>query len=342
MIHDRDRSHIGLYDLFGYLLPGGFVVVAAGLAAWFMYSDSVVALLEKFESMEPTQALLVTALLASASYVAGHLLATIGGLIYDRIFIRKIFKYPSRNLLFSDGIAKKDKVESDFYRSLMTLLYIWVVGEILDQYFEKMISSDHGLVRAVIIQLGDFSRWIIPPLVTLRWIERYMSRSATNHKLYRWTSDFLRYAFFILAIPFRLLEGFIRRFMELEKPFPHEVGNMVRKKFQKDFQVSINRSSEPEVFWLIYWKVIMSYPEAKSRILKYASIYSMTRNSAVSFFVSGMIFGSIGFGRANEEIYFNTTVFCFVTSFVLSVRFYYIYLNYFNKSIYRAYLAGDI
>jgi hypothetical protein len=129
------------YDVLGYIVPGGFLVMALagyeGLARQYAPTADLrlpvhTALSYMLSAREDSWAAGVVTLGAFVAtlYVTGHVVASISALLVDRIYVEKAHGYPLQRILGVDTGATRDKYSENFYRAA----FFWLNSYFLFRY----------------------------------------------------------------------------------------------------------------------------------------------------------------------------------------------------------------
>lgn len=328
---DKDKSQIDLYDTFGYLVPGAILVFFSMLSILAWHNVGIDQALTFISNVSATLYITSIIFLLTASYIGGHLIASIAEIIFDRIFVGKIFEYPYINLFFEKNRSKN---KANFYRAFITLVYVECIAVSLIPY------TNYNFIPYLASLIPSFT--II--FLLLRWLQKIGIKHKNAIKpafltsSLRTISHVLNIFAFILSRPFALLENFLNKLLGFDSAFPEKIKENFRDKFSEDFGELDKDEMRSEIYWLPYWKVTEESEHMRERLNKFLSLYGMMRNSSVSLFVSAMILSLPGFFyKVDYHLpYIGTAL--LVLSVVLSIRYYYIYYHYYSKSVFRTYL----
>lgn len=329
---DKEKSQIDLYDTFGYLVPGAIFIffLSVSIASWHQ-----VSIKDAYNFTSNLNAYIyITSIIffLASSYISGHIIASVAEIIFDRIFVGKIFQYPYSNLFFDTRESKSNK--SNFYRSFVTLVYLECIS------ISTIPYTSHQIFQYTAALIPSFTAIFL----VLRWIQKVgiKRKSSIKPKIIqsslRTASHVLNIFAFLLSRPFSLAENFLNKLLGFDKPFPQKIRDQFKEKFIRDFGGFSEEDMRSELYWLPYWKVTEESEHMRDRLNKFLSLYGMTRNASVSLFLSAMAISLPGyFYNLNYHLPYSGTI-LILLSIVLSIRYYYIYFHYYSKSVFRTYL----
>lgn len=333
MERDSAKAHVDSYDFFAYLFPGLIVIAAVVVSLTYWHGKDLFWLYREIKTARDYEYFTILVLCLVCAYLLGHFSATFSAVLYDRIFVQKIFGYPYVAILSDDRPAGTD-LSKNFYRSLVSLLFGTAVLFIL----QPIVPCG--------VEFTVIGAWCVAALVSLRWTDDMINHLVTKfggsmvigilHRIIRKLCDIL---FWFISRPFRVAESFVSHLMGLNKPFPPVVRKHFHEEFEKKFNMKADSSLSSEVHWLTYWYVCEFSPNIRSRLYKFLSLYGFTRNVSGSLLISSL---ALSFPATLHEASVHltyTSLLLFGLAILLSIRFYYLYANYHSRSLYRGFLA---
>ncbi len=343
MIGDKEKSQIDMYDVFGYLVPGFLVVSSIALSVGYWHSIDLKQIFYLIKDLRAGQFVSLLILGLVFSYIVGHVVATISEIVYDRIFVEKIFGYPYESLFRKKDTKKRIfLIKKNFYRSILSIIYfcslVIIFNPVIDIPKEEIYSTVFVLSFAFVF------------LLLLKWIENWVERKEKyGFKILKENTAISRLlsimmwlfscVFFLLSIPFQLLESIIRNFLGLDRQFPEKVIDKFKERFYDSMGLEFSFKLGTDIYWMTYWYVTEHSPYIRDRLYKFLSLYGLARNSSVALYLSAIIMSIPSyFGETGIHSIILCAFFLFL-SFVMSIRYYYLYYNYYSKSLYRSLLA---
>lgn len=353
MIGDKEKSQIDMYDVFGYLAPGFMLLSSLIVTASLIHND--ISILPLYVSIKDATApifIALTILALALSYMLGHMIATLAEMVFERIFVEEIFGYPYRKLVL--GAPKKNNNPSaDFYRVLISLFII--IGFTVTAFPYLHREATAAAQEWIYLLLKFFLA-----LVAIRWVERMISHQFRFKKgVYVWLNGkasrlsaiepelkvVRKYAFNfplkLCSIPFSIAEGFLRNFLRLDNPLSPRTREKFIELFKKEFGIDIVADEVgTDIYWLTYWKVTEDSEHLRDRLYKFLSLYGMTRNASAALFMSAIIFSlpNYYFSEPNAHLAL-MSILLYLSSGIMSLRYYYLYYNYYSKSLFRAFVS---
>ncbi len=336
MIGDKEKSQVDMYDVFGYLMPGFVVFSASILSIGYWHNINVKQIFDLIKGLQPGQFISLSILGLAFSYIAGHVVATISEAIFDRIFVEKIFGYPFETLFHDKSSRERmHSIKKNFYRVLLTLLYVISFLVIFHPLFGANIVGN--AIYFLSLALGG--------IIILKWIENWSEKKKIDefpssvHFLLRLSKKTFSLLLLILSAPFQVAETLIRNFLGLDRKFSPELIEEFKKQFEACTGLKYSLALGSDIYWLTYWHVTDRSPYMRDRLYKFLSLYGLTRNSSIALFISAIIVAIPSYYKETgiHSIVLNLSFLSL--SFVMSVRYYYLYYNYYSKSLYRSFVV---
>jgi hypothetical protein len=157
------------------------------------------------------------------------------------------------------------------------------------------------------------------------------------------TEKFERWLTLLYAGPYELFTNTIRRINQTNKPLPSDVIKKYKEFFQTDFQMN------PEIvksdnYWFTFFYVRTKNPRMSDLIHRWHQTSIFARNIATSFYIT-YIYGMLILFSCRHKIQsphdFHICillVFLFVLAIFFVIRFYHIFVCYYSKCLYRAFV----
>ena len=155
-----------------------------------------------------------------------------------------------------------------------------------------------------------------------------------------------------VGFPSKMYDLFSRSLLSLfrlSKPFHPEFRRAFRKRFFEIFDFSAEyylktqKSLDTDIFWLTYLYVITKNAKIANYIKDWLYSYELCRNIAMSFLFLAIysVATNVALNAKISKEYLWWISLIYICALIFSVRYYYIYYNYFSKFIFRTFVAMD-
>ena len=352
----RDEPDISLsalplkaYDFFGIVFPGVSVLLSAFFFEELYYASQAVGQSGPIPCCLPVHWLLnevwrspgnassqaaIVAISACMIYLAGQLVSSIANFFLDRIFVFKCYGYPYQHLLLDD--PKKDIFVDFFSRRLYRGSIFWLhVGAFFFVLYSIYNTHSTFIIAAsmcLLVSLVAVAIHLFVPLLTKK------------HKMFQ---KLFRYFIKLYALVYECLMNSIHHIDKTAKPMQKDMCEKYRKFFKADFGID-PLTAESDNFWLSLLYVRQKDAQTSALIQRWHQTAIFARNMATSFYMA--------FGYSAVILFYETTwkkrlihapdnfriTFALSGLFVLAIflvlRFYYFYVCYFSKFLFRAFV----
>lgn len=322
------RKTFTLYDIFGYLVPGVAIItgVYVHVKTFGGYQEIENLIRTLFWNWPSTWFEFATLLVLACvlTYMIGHLVASVGALIIDRMLVERLNGYPFEKLfdkvLFVDQKQQKMRrmaqaehclmLTSGILLSICSISVWWVYGLLLIAATILVLGAlysafvDHGMPKAAI--------WLYRIVSPVVW-----PASRSVHCVLR----LLVYVF------------------QMHRSFPERFQHEFVKTYQRIFGFPPDKM-ETQVFWLPYAFVVEHSPLSQRLIQNWLHQYSFARNLSTAFlllFTYGALCMRIW--GAGSGGYLAWAIIIGGATLAFGVRYYYLYYNYFSKYVFRSFVA---
>ncbi len=340
------------YDIFGYLAPGATLLLTIGLIEAFLRRTAGIAhtpLRSSFELLRPTdsskqllETTVITLALVAASYILGHIVASLSSLFLDRILVYKGYGYPYANLLQMQGeLTGIQSWSGYFYRGAFFWLNFYLVARFLASVGALLfIESVTMICRLAAMGSGLLLiSFIIAKVVV-------SSKQSTSEPQFHASivTAFRRFAA-LYDGPANTLAGVLNT----RRAFDATFRETYRRSFEKQFGIEAD-SAGTNNFWFTYCHVLSSSGKYGSMLSNWLSSYSFARNLSTAFYC-GFIYCFLTlviqveqFEHASlyeRKIIVAVPLVVLALACVLLIRYYYVYTCYFTKFVIRAFVLLD-
>jgi hypothetical protein len=351
-----DQSNISLsalplkaYDFFSIVFPGASVLLSA-----YFFED----LYHAAEAGRPASSLncslpihwavneiwrdsgnastqaAVVAVSMCMIYLAGQLVSSVANFFLDRIFVYKCYGYPYEHLVLED--RKKnifvDYFSRRFYRGSIFWLHVAAFFFVMYDIYNSHICY----LLVAFCCSGIFLIALITHLV--------------GQRLYRknWNIEGLYKRFInVYVLFYRWLMNPIQHINQTGKPMQKELAEKYKVFFKQEFGIDAE-VAESDNYWLCLFYVRQKDPSMSSLVHRWHQTAVFARNMAASFYAAYVYSALIlwyetGWNKnviqAPGNFHITAALSClYVVAVFLVIRFYYFYVSYYSKCLYRAFV----
>lgn len=321
-------SPFDFYDFFGYLFPG-FMMFIYIFSFIYHHHEKAIEWHNKainycFSNVFTT--IFIVVLFIVGVYVIGHLIATIGSLILDRVFMIGVFGFPY-NFLLDLEVESEELIENSY-----KLIFLFFNSLIVITLFEFLWDSLKYVFYFVLFYLS---------LILLIFIVYSSLNKARREKFF----DFLKkvYAYRILYfIPTKItnyLLGLIKILVNNNKPFPKEVIEIYAERFKSCFGINYETAKDDNI-WLPYFYVTSQVPIQEPILRKWHHLYGYSRNICCASFIYIVLLVIVihNFDSTNASI-FNELLIVYVIGIIFYMRYINLFQNYLLKNVFRSFIS---
>jgi hypothetical protein len=368
--HSLPATSLALRDILDYIAPGGTFLFAAFLFEWWLrYAAAhVPGLNEKIHTPVRTgianifpsaqsenwlASLLTVSLGIGIAYLLGHVVASVSAFLIERTFIFKAYGWPSRQLL---EVVEDNEHERHISRCFYRSAFLWINSGLLVSYFVICVQCLKGPTE---LELGlQFVMRLVLLLVLFLGIGRMVSIyrkywEARNNPSWvsrvHGTDRFRRLRDGIAegtAAPYELCAGALSRILETRRAFDRPFVSRCREYFSFWFRTSPEEAGS-NVFWLPYCFVLDKSPTFGAMLNHWRMQYAFARNLAAAFYMAFMWSASVLCLQRDILVAmpaYQLGVLCciplayFALGTIMLIRYYYIFVCYYTKFVYRAFV----
>jgi hypothetical protein len=366
------RQSFAAYDVLGYLLPGGVLFLAivlfeywARIVAPTLHTPVLTAATRLFASTPPNATwateLFFFVVALAAIYVAGHVVASVAALLVDRVYVAKAHGYPFRSLLGTNEVDPTQEFSRSFYRAMFFWVNLYLVtrylslrsGFLATEVLPLPLSElyPEGLIPRRLETGASCMGWLLLLMVALKLLVSTSASTSTDPAsrflrgrwgalITKWTVVGLR----ALALPARLLTGFFGKYLgsgePLDEPTRIEFGR--RLEGLLGFKPDAGSSS-------IYWYSALAVRHGPASLAEPAEnwlrLYSFARNVACAFYLAFLYSYLFWYNQSDvlhevagplKRALFTVPLVSLALAFTMLLRYYYLYVNYYNMYLIRA------
>lgn len=370
---ERVKIAMSLVDLLNYIVPGGtllalIVVFEVMAPRGGRLPSGASAFWTTIEPFVRNDGWLVPTLLGMGvllgAYVIGHVIDSVATLLIDRTLVYKGFGYPYQNLLRAERQPGSDEAppadathrwklySADFHQGTFFLLNLYLT---LRWYRYFLLSS--GSVRGP----NDFRHalYALDGLLGLQFALKAacsVVRSRSTTRVQRlliglgfrgWIYAFARGLARCMAFPFDILSHILTPILNTNLSFNSEFRAKYKAQFERAFGLDPNKA-ESNNYWLSYCYVTNHSAALSGAVRRWETLYLFSRNLSVAlflFFVYVLLWmhahtHAKGFEWADPAV--KTSLLEGLALYVLAglflIHFYYLYVSYFSKLLYRSFV----
>lgn len=259
-------------------------------------------------------------------YVIGHLIATIGSLILDRVFMIGVFGFPY-NFLLDLQVESEELIENSY--KLVFLLFNSLIAITLLEFLWDPLKY-----------LFYFALGYMFIILTVFMIYSSLNK-VRREKLFNFLKKTYLYTilYFIPTKITNYLLGLIKILVNNNKPFPQEVINMYAEKFKTCFGIDYKTAKDDNI-WLPYFYVTSNVPIQEPILRKWHHLYGYSRNICCASFIYIVLLVIVihFFESANASI-FNELFIVYVIGMIFYMRYINLFQNYLLKNVFRSFIA---
>lgn len=342
----RSKLPMSAYDLMGYIIPGATLLTSAFLFEFEpreqLHIKIVAPLYSSLYNLWPDMSgshghwilgVVFFVLLVAVAYVCGHLVSSVSSFLIDRIFIYKGYGYPYEQLL---GIAKPSHMAGDSSRAFYRGTCLW-----LNLYFVLRVGHllwPHRVPLVAAYAVGYYTLLI----VSVRLLS-FFSHRPGYQKLFRWLSF---WSVHIHAAPYEAIARPLSRILGTKAAFPSAFTERYESLFKGRFGITMAEAGTGN-FWLCYAHVLTASPTLGSLLSNWFRLYSFARNLSMAFYLSFIyVFATFSFQRGFFQNGVPSALSAICASYlalsgIFLVRYVYLYVSYFTKFTFRAFVVTE-
>ena len=305
MDNDKQNIKVDTYDFFGYLIPGFILFMALVILHLPVINFQVSNFTCIINAkIETYQFIVIVFIVLVMSYIFGHVVASIASFIFEKLIIKNLLKYPY-SVQLEIPQNQSQHTNNCFFKIALLL-------SITSMFIVCIFPSK---------LLSHFTTLLISLFVL-----SILCKTNAIHKIIQ----------FIFTPVDKLVLDVLKR------PLPLSTIDRLRNKFQSDYSIQPTQELGSEIFWAIYWKVVQNDIYIKGKIDKWLVLYSFMRNLGCALLMAAIVL------VLRQYIWGESLILkvhsCVMVSFsiILTIRYYYLYYNYYSKSIFRIYAYLDI
>lgn len=338
------------YEIFGYLFPGATCILSIFLFEFWSknYLDKLGMIhtpiytifynCSKIEKRSWDFSLIFLVSLFIAIYISGHIIASISSLLIDRILIKRGYGYPHSFLLNPSSNPQYDdegKLSAEFYKGAFFWINLFVIYLYLLDFVRKEFVGMSVFIEKAFIGIAFSPILVFIMYIFIRWI--------WWKKKSKWAYNCLTICFSFLYEKFTKL---LSEYLGTREAFTNEFILLYKKYYKATFNISAE-NKDTNNYWLPNFYVCLKSPEFKAKLDDWRKLYSYARNLSTAFYIAFLycfiqifIQSTIYMRVDKYELFviFLIPLFFFICSFIMLYRYYYLYINYYSKSIYRMFI----
>lgn len=365
-------ASLALRDILDYIAPGGTFLLAVFLFEWWardaashsnvtglghqIHTPIRTAIVHIFPSTQQENwlaSLLAASFGLGVAYILGHIVASVSAFLIERTFIYKAYGWPSLQLL---GVVESNEHERHISRCFYRSAFFWINAWLLTGY---LLICAQSLKASSLVESGlRLIMWPILLLVIFLGVSRLVSiyrkhREARNktswiHRIHG-TSRFraIRDGFAEgTSAPYELCAGALARILETRRAFDQPFVSRCREYFAYWFRTTPEEAGS-NLFWLPYCFVLDKSSTFGAMLNHWRMQYAFSRNLAAAFYMSFLWSASVlclqrtilaGIPTYQLGVLCAIPFAYFVLGTIMLIRYYYIFVCYYTKFVYRAFV----
>src|SRR5215217_3972041 len=218
-----------LYDVFGYLIPGLFFICLLTLFYWdtSLFETGLVKEVKlAYDAFAGLTIVFAIALSLMGIYIVGHAIASLSHLIFDRIIISTIFRYPATTLFKVEDIQPRN-IAWPMHKAIAALIASSLV---------LFPFTEWTILRVDVLTIVSFLFSLAGVLTILRVTLILVKGFFEKARIWRITSkQKLLYNALMLAdsVMERIFVYPIKRVLHIDQPFSDEFREKVELQFKE-------------------------------------------------------------------------------------------------------------
>lgn len=357
-------------DILGYIVPGAVFLLGIYIHDEIFGLGLFGNLQERFAFAFDTEVwyntiFLVVPFLLFLCYSLGHLIATFSSIIMDKWAVERIFGFPYQRLLdigaYPDDFERSKR---EYYKLAMSIFLGLVIYFAVKREFDIVVKILLIAWAGVLgLKIGTSS--LVQPDIKDRYsrrdpkkkqtrIGKFFGRlfkrplSAANittdlplqHRIEKLIWKLLKWPLKVLNSPYDLFTSGLLSLLIMQKTLSVEFRKECCKMFEETFGLN-PKEAGTETYWLTYIYVCEKSPVCASKIHRWLCMYSFLRNFAISLFllfIYGIVISSTVYPTSGiRHAYLWWCLVTGIGTVIFGVRYYYIYVSYYSKFIFRAF-----
>jgi hypothetical protein len=308
-----------------------------------------------------SSAVLMMISLALLIYILGHLISAASSLLIDRTLVYKAHGYPYEHLLdvageTADDVGPDGRLVQhngiDVSKAYWRGLFFWTNCYLALRWLEIFARSRTGGndLEALANGTAAWMGWGIVGLVLVRQVfvqvYRHRRRQRSGRRASRAEKLATRTYVGICAGLFSVIGNPLNKLLLTHLPFDTDFRMRYRSLFEKRFGMDARKAGSNN-YWFSYLFVLQHSSRLAREIAHWQRLYTFSRNVSTALYL-GFLYGLSWFLYHNDVIrdwqargLTRLTVMTFglfAMSGMLLVYFYYLYVCYYSKTIYRSFV----
>ena len=355
-------------DVFGYLIPGATLLMAVGLFEYRLRllspPDSVYVPVERVFTTLGANAVQQPNYLFSGlyifavgicAYVIGHITSSISSLFIDRMLVFKGYGYPYQHLLCipSDDAPRMTRYYGAFYRGtffwcnlLLVVVHLWVRLDWLTLFllcavmFAGMVVATGFKWHAVFFAKAARAR------AKIKDSDLAGSEDASEAPFGERKHDMSRATrrwWFRYSWCYDKLGDVFTRITNTRTPLEPDVRKAYKEGFFAQFKMRPENAGSSN-YWLSLCCITERSPEFQKLLMNWLRLYEFARNLSTAFYLAccyttiSIVMQRSVIRSQRDLVTLATPSLLLVLSLVMLGRYYYLYVCYYSKFLFRAFV----
>jgi hypothetical protein len=347
------------YDVLGYVVPGAALMILVVSAESLMKAACkgphaqrvpfpiLTAASRLRDSLPEGEVWAAGALLLLVylSYLVGHIVASLSGLLIDRALVAKGYGYPYWFLLnFKEGHPGYHSQSffrgSLFWTSSLILIWTWFLAT---GYW--VLFGFSALIWLLIG--GAILAFAKEVLAVERRGQSSLGRAHPNTEQVPETKTGAMVFLAVYEFAYEKLATQLSKLLHTRRAFDETFCSLYEELFFRRFGLKA-REAMTNNFWYSYLYVLKTEPEFAPLAANWLRLYAFARNLSCALFMATIYVVALATWQfAATDYYMNSQTatlihVCLATSVIMLLRYWYLYVCYYSKFVFRAFVYSGL
>lgn len=319
-----------LYDFFGYLFPGLFLVLSLTIFMPMASPEKWACVINVINGNNT--GLIKTYYIVSfvvLVYVTGHAIATLSSLCMDRIIMKGLIEYPVYSLLKLKEHEGKDKgPKGSTYKYGYILFHVFLLVSIF--------IAGNWFWQGIGYGLGGLTVLLLLILLSMHIFDTIKKGIHDTAFLYKTNKSILKH---IIDPGINILRGWVA----VDDSFPDDFREKYKDRYKDTFSGMDPLNAGCENYWLPYFWVCANDECIARKIQSWVHLYGFARNIATTCYIMAVIIAIWIYTNptlANKKAYLQLLI-ALIMGLIFFVQYWRLYHKYHTKNIIRSFMMID-